>query len=178
MPGQTDPYALPYPLPADPPESEGIQTLAERLAVVLAAFDSNVQLVASNGSTVNAVIPDGNDWHSVEAPVNVVCPKPGKLFVIGSAYLSHKVSSGDPRCQIIATSGPIAGQVVNLGRVGTGTTGGIEVHVSVPVFYSCEVTGPGTVALQRQVKHHIASGTGHEWGYFDVYAVFIGQADV
>lgn len=178
MPDTTPTYALPYPLGSEPPDGPGqIGALASRLDTVLGAFDANVIVGGSNGVTVSAAtIPDGNTWTDVEDPVQIPVAKPGLLMVVGSVTLNHVIQSGDPQARI-DVAGPVADVVVNWGRLGTGQTGGIEVQASVPVLAKATITAAGTVTLQRQVRHHISSGTGHEWSSFDLYYVVVGQAD-
>lgn len=170
-------FTLPKPEASETPDGPSqIGGLADRLDTVLAAFDANVTIGASNGTTTNAVIPDGNTWNDVEDPVSITVTQPGLIVVFGSVYLKHEVSSGDPQAQVELT-GPVSGLVSSFAQVGSGTVGGIQAQASVPVLAKATITAAGTVTLQRQVRHHISSGEDHEWGYFDLYWIVIGQAD-
>lgn len=179
MPDTTPTFALPYPLGSEPPDGPAqVGALANRLETVLGAFDSNVLIGADNGLVTSATtIADGNTWNDVENPVQITVPKPGLLLIFCSVNLHHNVSSGDPQGRVDIT-GPVSDQVINWARLGTGQVGGIQVQASLPVLAKATVTAAGTITVQRQVRHHIASGTGHEWSGFDVFWVYVGQADV
>lgn len=177
MPTTTPNFGLPYPLGAEPPDGPAqIGALANRLDVVLGAFDTNVVVGAASGPDTIQAIPDGSAWSSVEAAAAVTVPKPGILLVVGSVYLQHLVSTGDPQARV-EVSGAVTDYVSSSGRLGTGQTGGIEVWASVPVMAKAQVTAAGTLTLQRQVRHHISGGTGHKYANFDIYWVFVGEAD-
>lgn len=178
MPDTTPGYSLPYPLGSEPPDGPAqIGALANRLDTVLGAFDANVTIGADNGITqADTVIGDGNMWQDVESPVQISVNKAGLLVVMGSVYLKHNVASGDPQGKV-AVTGPVANVVDSFAILGTGQVGGIEVQATLPVYAKAQITAAGTVTLQRQVRHHIASGTGHEWSFFDLFWVVIGEAD-
>ena len=177
MPDTTPNYPLPYPLGSEAPDGPAqIGALANRLDVVLAAFDTNVIVGGVSGADVITPIPAGNTWSDVETPSTVVVPKPGVLLVVGSVYLHHMVETGDPQARVNVT-GPVSGLISSSGRVGTGQTGGIEVWATVPVLAKAEVTAAGTLTLTRQVRHHIAGGENHNYANFDAFWVFVGRAD-
>ena len=175
--GTTTNYQIPYPEGSDPPAGHTqMQALAERVDLIMKALDTNVILGAVSGVDSIGTIPDGNSWSTVETPSNLVVPRPGILMVVGSCYLQHLVSSGDPQARVLI-EGPVTEYISSSGRVGTGQTGGIEVWATTPVLAKAKVTGAGTITMTRQVRHHIPSGTGHQYANFDAYWVFVGEAD-
>ena len=133
------------------------------------SFDGLFNMQA--GSTTSAAtINNGNSWTNKESAWSLTFNTPGRLIVIGTCWLQHNVSSGDPECRV-SISGAMNSQTMSPARLGTGSVGGVEIVATVTTTTRCYCTG-GTISIQRQVRNHISSGTGHQWWNFDLVAMF------
>lgn len=164
--GATDRYGLPWPEGPDLPWGpQPFQALAQATEDAIAGVATRTVLGADTSSEVWTTISAGNTW-TTQGVHTVTADAPGTILVLGSVQLNRPdggTGTPEARCSV---AGPATQVAISEGTMGIGT----EVdRGSVTTLTLCTVTAPGTLTLQRQVRHNAAASSGGQWRRFDLY---------
>ena len=166
--GTTPNFGIPYPEGSDPPDGAAqMNALATAVDTALESINTRGAQGFDNGNSSPVTIPDGNAWGPSGDPVvNIAVPSAGELFIWCVVNMEDPGDTGGGPQARITVTGPVGEVGTNIAEVNVSS--GTAVTATVPINASVPVTAAGTVAIQREVRHTIASGTNGTYWSFDV----------